>query len=306
MPSINSKLPEQTIVTFEMLPIDTITNILNVQSQNEKIIENEDAKKVEKSKATQIIKEEPEQTKIAEPEVQKEEKSIVQSEPQVPEPVLEPILEPEKIEVTKPEPEQIKTPESEPEPKVKKEEKPVAPIVQVQNPVKKPEIKKTVPIIVKEIKKKKINSSDLDSLLKNLEQSSQGNNNKSKKYTRSQQNKDEQESKGQYKENLTLSINERALIKQQIEKQWNIQIGAKNIEQVKIVLYIALNKNGSISIVKVQDAICPNIPQSSCQIIIDSAIRAVQKASPIENLDPMRYDSWKEFNFLFDPSDLLR
>ena len=34
----------------------------------------------------------------------------------------------------------------------------------------------------------------------------------------------------------------------------------------------------------------------------ESAVRAVRQASPIENLPTDRYDIWKEFNMLFNPS----
>ncbi|MDR0329336.1 MAG: energy transducer TonB [Rickettsia sp.] len=152
-------------------------------------------------------------------------------------------------------------------------------------------------------KKKKIpNKSDLDSLLKNLEQSSEGSNAKSNKQARYKENKETQESKGPYDDTLPLSISEISLIKQQIERVWSKPIGIQNLEQLRVTLYIALNQDGSVKEVKVKETICPNITKIACDALSDSAMRAVWQASPINNLDPQRYNSWKEFNFLFDPS----
>lgn len=153
--------------------------------------------------------------------------------------------------------------------------------------------------------KKKQNTSDLESLLKNLEKSSKGNNNKSNK--RNNSNGDnEAESKGSFNEDMPLSISEKALIKQQIEKNWQIPIGTQGIDQIKIVVYIALNKDGSVAEVKVTDKMCTGIPSAVCELFVDSCTRAVWQSSPIQNLPEPRYNTWKAFNFLFDPTDMTR
>lgn len=113
-------------------------------------------------------------------------------------------------------------------------------------------------------KKKKIpNKSDLDSLLKNLEHSSEGSNAKSNKQARSKENKETQESKGPYNEALALSISEISLIKQQIERLWSKPIGIQNLDQFRVTLYIALNKDGSVKEVQVKETICPKQNKNS-------------------------------------------
>ncbi|MFY9590286.1 energy transducer TonB [Rickettsia endosymbiont of Halotydeus destructor] len=280
MPSLFEKLPEEQIIAFEMLPISDKSNIITQKKQKEIPVENEDAKKSEQSKPKTT-----EEQKL--PEV----KPLTEEKPKE---------EPPKTQEEKPiEKEKEVIPEEKPqvkEEKTKEEEKPVE---KKEIPEKKLEEKP------KEIKKKEKNTDDLDSLLKNLEQSSEGNNIKSNKYSRAKQENKEKESKGSHKEDSPLSISETALIKKQIERHWNnIPAGVRNNNKVRVVLNIVLDKVGNVEQVKTKEAICPNIAGSVCEALADSATRAVWQASPIENLDPARFNHWKEINFSFDPSKL--
>ncbi|WP_410526139.1 energy transducer TonB [Rickettsia endosymbiont of Aspidapion aeneum] len=289
VPSLFEKLPEEQIITFEMLPISDKSNIITQKKQKEKPVENEDAKKSEQSKPKvseeqnlpdkKLTEEKPKEEPPIEPKVQEEKPIEEEKKP----------LE-EKKEIEKPKEEKL------PEEK-KPEEKP--PVKEIK---KEAQIKKEKP---KEIKKKEKNTDDLDSLLKNLEQSSEGNNLKSSKYSRSKQEDKGKESKGNYREGSPLSISEMALIKKQIERQWNnIPAGARNNNKVQVILNITLDKIGNVEQVKIKEAICPNIAGSVCEALVDSAVRAVWQASPIENLEPARFNYWKEINFSFDPSKL--
>ncbi|WP_341756634.1 MULTISPECIES: cell envelope integrity protein TolA [unclassified Candidatus Tisiphia] len=297
LPSLFKKLPEEQVIVFEMLPVSNQSNVPNKTKQPEKAIENQDAKKVEQSKPDYAEEKKPvekpiEEKKIIEEKAVEEKKDIEEK----------PIIEEKKTIDEKP----VEKP-------IIKEEKPLEekPVIEKKKIIdKKPvetkpaEVKKSTETKKPIEKKKKIpNKSDLDSLLKNLEQSSEGSNAKSNKQARAKENKETQESKGPYDETLALSINEISLIKQQIEKLWSKPIGIQNLEQLRVTLYIALNKDGSVKEVKVKETICPNITKTACDALSDSAMRAVWQASPINNLDPQRYDSWKEFNFLFNPSN---
>ncbi|MFP3018465.1 MAG: cell envelope integrity protein TolA [Candidatus Tisiphia sp.] len=250
LPSLFKKSPEEQVIVFEMLPINSKSNVPNKIKQSEKAIENQDTKKVEQSK--------PDDTEEQKPLEKPLEKLLEEKKP------LEDKLPIEEKKVI--------------------DKKPV----ETKKPLEK---KKKIP-----------NKSDLDSLLKNLEQSSEGSSAKSNKQARFKENKETQESKGPYDETLPLSISEISLIKQQIERVWSKPIGIQNLEQLRVTLYIALNQDGSVKEVKVKETICPNITKIACDALSDSAMRAVWQASPINNLDPKRYNSWKEFNFLFDPS----
>ena len=193
---------------------------------------------------------------------------------------LEPSKEAEIVDSKKKE-EPKKEPEKKPEEKTKKEDK-------------KPKDNK-----------KKPKNTDLDSLLKNLEKESEGTNTKSTKRN-SSTGAAKHDTKGNFNENNPLSISEKALIKQQIEKYWNIPIGAENMDQIKIIVYISLNQDGSVLEVKVKDKSCGSVSAATCQLVADSSIRAVWQASPLQNLPIERYDTWREFNFLFDPEVMSR
>ncbi|MCC8417709.1 MAG: energy transducer TonB [Rickettsia endosymbiont of Bryobia graminum] len=216
-----------------------------------------------------------------------------------------------KVEQNRPAPKQEEpklTEEKKPEPKVEQlkpieEKKPESKPIEEKKP--EPKINQKPIEQKKSPEKKKADKTDLDSLLKNLEQSSEGTNSKSNKQARSKENNEIKESRGPYDDSKSLSISESALIKQQIERQWNVPIGAENIEQVKINLYIAINTDGSIKEVKLDSATCPNISNNICSALSNSAIRAVWQASPIKNLLPDRYETWKEFILTFDPSRML-
>ncbi|HJD65363.1 MAG TPA: energy transducer TonB [Rickettsia endosymbiont of Diachasma alloeum] len=288
IPSLFEKLPEEQIITFEMLPVNDKPNIITQTKQKEAPIENEDAKKSEQTKPKDLPKEE----KAKEPEVKKvEEKPKIEEKKPIEEKKTEEVKEalPEKkeeIKEEKPKEEEKKQVEEVKKTEEKKEEK---------KPIEKP----------KEKKKQESKTDELDSLLKNLEQSSEGDNVKSNKHKRSEQVDHKKEAKGVYTEGVPLSDSESSLIKRQIERHWNnILAGARGNSKVKIILSITLDKAGNVEQAKVKEKICPNISASVCEALADSAVRAVWKASPIENLDPARFNHWKEINFNFDPSRL--
>ena len=287
-------LEEEQVITFDMLPTSAISNVPTKKVQQPEPEKVEDAKKILKTKAdpvpetpAPVVKKEPAATApetpkpaIVEPELPKENSAVKE----------------EAINIKKPEPIQKKEPKPEPKPEK-----------QIPKEPPKNQKKESKPTTKPDKKKKIINDKDLDSLLKTLEQSSDGNNNKSTKYAKkSEQGDVDKESKGSYDENLALSISEIALIKQQIEKHWNIPAGTANIEQVRITLYIALNKDGTVTQVQIKNKSCGAATPDACLMVANSAMRAVWQVSPFENLSAERYSVWKEFNFLFDPSELLR
>lgn len=297
MPSLFEKLPEEQTMTFEMLPVSDKSNIITTTKQKEAPIENEDAKKSEQSKPKE---EEPQQDLPKEEKAKETETKTVEEKPKIEEkkPIEEPKPEeakealPEKkeeVKEEKPKEEEKKQAEEKKKPEEKKEE------VVVKKPEEKP----------KEVKKKEPKTDELDSLLKNLEQSSEGDNVKSNKHQRSKKADNAKEAKGVYTDGLPLSDSETSLIKRQIERHWsNIPAGVRGNNKVKVIISITLDKAGNVEQAKVKERVCPNIPASVCEALADNAIRAVWQASPIENLDPARFNHWKEINFSFDPSKL--
>ncbi|AJQ51685.1 energy transducer TonB [Rickettsia conorii subsp. raoultii] len=293
MPSLFEKLPEEQTITFEMLPVSDKSNIITQTKQKKAPIENEDAKKSEQSKPKEEEPQDlPKEEKAKEPEAKTmEEKPKIEEKKPIEEPKSEEAKEalPEKkeeVKEEKPKEEEKKQAEEKKKPEEKKEEK---------KPAEKP----------KEVKKKEPKTDELDSLLKNLEQSSEGDNVKSNKHQRSKKADNAKDAKGVYTDGLPLSDIETSLIKRQIERHWsNVPAGVRGNNKVKVIISITLDKAGNVEQAKVNEKICPNIPASVCEALADNAIRAVWQASPIENLDSARFNHWKEINFSFDPSKL--
>ena len=190
---------------------------------------------------------------------------------------------------TEPKPKPKLKPETKPKPKLKPKSKPKKIIKKI--PAKKQQKPK---------KSKK--------LLKNLEKKSTGKSVKAPfKVYEINELDDEKFSKGQiYDENSPLSVTERLIIKRQIEQNWTPPIGAENLENIQILLHITLNKDGSVNSLSTKSIICPNNIRSTCILVVNSAYRAVMKANPLVNLRPDRYDTWKEFNLYFDPSNIVK
>ncbi len=275
-------IQEEQIISFEILPVASKSNVPNKDVQKEKPLENDDAKKVQQNKE--------------EPKVEKLEEVKPIEAPKMQEPVPE---------LQEPEPPKSMSENAEPKPLPTPAVKPAEQLVPDQKPTifkqktSLPEKPKTKPKI-KDIMDKK----DLDKLLKNLEQSSEGDNAKSTKYSRTQKTGDEINSKGPYHDDLPISISEFSMIKQQIERFWNIPIAGQDLRDARITIYISLNSDGSIARVKLIEKSCANLSDNMCAALADSAMRAAWQASPIENLDIKRYNLWKEFNMRFDPSKL--
>ncbi|ABV74765.1 Periplasmic protein TonB [Rickettsia akari str. Hartford] len=295
MPSLFEKLSEEKTITFEMLSVSDRPNIITQTKQKEAPIENEDATKSEQRKPKEEPQDSPKAEKAKEPDAK-----TIEEKPKIEEkkPIEEPKHE-EAKEALLEKKDEVK------EEKPKEEEK-----KQTYEKKKTEEHKEEVVVnkleeTAKEVKKKEPKTDELDSLLKNLEQSSEGDNVKSNKHKRSKKADNAKEAKGVDTDGLPLSESETSLIKRQIERHWsNVPAGVRGNNKVKVIISITLDKAGNVEHAKVKEKICPNITASVCEALADNAIRAVWQASPIENLDPARFNHWKEINVSFDPSKL--
>lgn len=168
---------------------------------------------------------------------------------------------------------------------------------------KKPEIKKEEK---KEVKKSKP-STDLNSLLKNLEESSVKSDEKRKNKVFEEAEDDEKTSakSDKYDETQPLSMTELDAIRSQIASCWSIPAGAKDVEQMSVVLKISIDLDGTVSNVAIAEKKSAITVNEFYQVFIDSAIRAVKKCSPLKNLNPERYNSWKAIELNFDPSEMF-
>jgi len=105
----------------------------------------------------------------------------------------------------------------------------------------------------------------------------------------------------------TNSLSKQTLIsiKEQTEKNWYPPVKELNIEHVRVILYISLNEDGSLKELEIKDVICPPNSDKTCKLTAKSCTEAVKKTIPYK-LPLTEYETWKEFNMLFDPSAIVK
>ena len=100
-----------------------------------------------------------------------------------------------------------------------------------------------------------------------------------------------------------LTIDEKMLIKRQIDNNWEQTVG--NLESITVKTKLELDIDGSVTKVDIISINCPAGGEQFCQLVAESTIKAVKKASPIKNLRPDRHDIWKTVELVFDRSSLV-
>jgi len=98
---------------------------------------------------------------------------------------------------------------------------------------------------------------------------------------------------------IPLSFSEASEIKRQIQRCWQIPPSASKTD--KVVLKVKLHRDGSLlsaTIVRGSGS------GAKYRLLAESAVRAVEKCSPLQNLPPKKFNSWRDMDMSFDPQDL--
>jgi membrane protein involved in colicin uptake len=181
-----------------------------------------------------------------------------------------------------------KTPEN-----IKKDNKPKEPSPE------KSEKKEQVSKKASEDNKKKNKDKELDSILKNLEDESDGENKKSHKISR-QKTKDTSDAFSSLDaDDGPETITNDELIKQQIKKHWNQPV-ASATENISIAIELFIEDDGTIMDQKIVSIDCPDGKDITCMATRDSIIRAIRNASPLVNLNSSDYISWSQLIITFN------
>lgn len=242
--------------------------------------------------------------------------------PPAPEPqpeiaALPPKSEPEPEPAPEPEPEPKKEPEPEPEPKP--EAKPAPEPEPEPKPEPKPEPPKPVAAAAKVKKKPKPPEQfEVASLLKTLEEI--------KKKQPEPEEKKKDEPKADFAEQMRAALKVRSpqpdadptkkvtmteldamrrTVIERVSKCWNIPTGAKNAENLAVLIRIQMNPDGNPQSATIEDQMRFNT-DPFFQSAAEAARRAVLNPScnPIK-LPPDKYQVWREIVINFDPRDLL-
>lgn len=190
--------------------------------------------------------------------------------------------------------------------KKEKQKKVVAP--PKEKPKPKPEKKKEKPKEKpkkkepKQQKKEEKKQPDLASILKSVEDAAK----KEQGDQPAKANEDKKKAvSDSYNPSLPMSMTEIDAIQSQISRHWGVQAGARNAHELKVVLSVRLYPNGAVQSAELAKDQGRYYNDAFFRAAVDSAIRAVWKASPLRNLPPHKYDTWKYLEIHLDPRDVL-
>jgi outer membrane biosynthesis protein TonB len=232
-------------------------------------------------------------------------------------------IEPNKEEV-KPEPK----PEAKPEKPVEKPEEvkkpPVKQVMEKPNlaekkpnvkPLEKP-VEKPTPNKSKDAQKKKKEEDKIkkkedeavadfkESLLKNLEQSEEGDLNAAPTDKKPTTESKSASGQGGFVPDAAFVDEIMGKIQSQVSKCWSIPIGAQSVENIKANIYISLDRKGAVLKAEVADS-ARYASDVTFRVVADSAVRAVKECSPIRDLPEDKHQHWGEIEFTFDPKYAL-
>jgi outer membrane biosynthesis protein TonB len=111
------------------------------------------------------------------------------------------------------------------------------------------------------------------------------------------------ETNKEFNEHLPMSISEIDAIKSQIVNKWNTaSFSGAATEGMQVVVVIELDMNGTVLKAQAQTQ---SHASPYYRAFVESAVRAVHMASPLQHLTKEKYHSWREIEFRFDSSGMI-
>ncbi len=154
----------------------------------------------------------------------------------------------------------------------------------------------------KEDKKKK-EDDFAKKILKSLERSSSKADKKVDKDFKDIEKSLKAETNKEYNHNIPMSMTEVDGIKSQITSKWNTAVFSGSSEKaMQVTVRIQLDMDGKV--LSAQPVLDSN-SSPYYNAFVESAVRAVRSASPIQSLSKDKYHTWKEIEFRFDSSGMI-
>jgi len=102
-----------------------------------------------------------------------------------------------------------------------------------------------------------------------------------------------------------LTISEKDLVRQQIQRCWNLPAGAKDAHTMIISIRMVMNPDGSVQQARILDQ-AKMSTDPFYRTMAESALRATlnPRCQPFK-LPPEKFDRWKTMKLTFDPRDML-
>ncbi len=99
-----------------------------------------------------------------------------------------------------------------------------------------------------------------------------------------------------------LSLSVLDAIRRQVSDNWSLPAGAAEAADLEVEITIVLMPDGVVHKATIVDSARLNLPgEEFFRSMAESALRAVQRASPLQNLPPEKYAQWREITFTFRP-----
>jgi hypothetical protein len=109
-----------------------------------------------------------------------------------------------------------------------------------------------------------------------------------------------------YNDALPMSISEKDAIRSQIAHCWSVPAGVKNAQNLVVTLRMQVAQDGTITRVELSGDKGRADTDPAFRAAAESARRAVQQCSPLKNLSPEKYETWRDMELTFDPKDMLQ
>jgi outer membrane biosynthesis protein TonB len=197
----------------------------------------------------------------------------------------------------KPKPSPVEKPKAQPKPEPKPQEPKPEPLPEkpAEKEKPKPEEKKPEP-------KQK---DEFEELLKDLskEEETQKSEEKPDKKAEEASTKSKSDT---YDPGKPLSISEKDAIRSQFAKCWRMPAGVRGDYTLQVIVRVLLNADGTVKQAGITKEQAGRYTSDHVfRAAADSALRAVQLCSPLKNLPPDKYQTWKDLELNFDPKEML-
>ncbi len=109
-----------------------------------------------------------------------------------------------------------------------------------------------------------------------------------------------------YDASLPLSLSETDAIRSQFIPCWRMPAGAKDPQSLTVTVKVKLQPDGTV----LEAVLDPSMrgrysSDPYFRAAADSALRATHQCSPLKNLPPDKYNTWRDMAITFSPQDLL-
>lgn len=108
----------------------------------------------------------------------------------------------------------------------------------------------------------------------------------------------------EFRPDVPLSMTELDNIRYQIEKNWHLPAGGRNVHNMQVTLRLQLAPDGTVLDVSVVDQVQMKT-DPFYRAMAESTVRAVLKTGQIKNLSPEKYHLWRDMRINFDPKEMF-